>query len=289
MRRFTAACWVAGALLYWCEHDHEVAVRRADGRRRDEIASRFDAIAAALDAHNDTATAAVARALSRQVQPRLDLKDPDLPNDWSMPGALFFVATVVTTIGYGSFAPQTTAGKVTTVFIAIIGIAWFGYLLAIVGEALQEGILRFSALYRRVARRPPPADPMDGYVAKVFYWNLAYVLVLALGAFALDYMTVGNALYMALITFTTVGLGDYAPPFNDRDTTLVETSLVCCAFAVLCCLGLGLLSALLNAAALTAERSVEISVLTGPGAALTGGAPSRAESPASAGSSRDAP
>ena len=41
----------------------------------------------------------------------LDLKDPDLPNDWSMPGALFFVATVVTTIGYGSFAPVTTPNR----------------------------------------------------------------------------------------------------------------------------------------------------------------------------------
>jgi len=264
-RRFTAACWVAGGLLYWCEHDHEAAARRADGRTRDEIAGRFGAIAAALEAHGDAATAEDARALARQVRSRLDLRDPDLPEDWSMPGALFFVATVVTTIGYGNFAPVTTAGKVATVGVAVVGIAWFGYLLAVVGEAIQEGVLRASVLWRRVARRPPPADPMAGYLAKIFYWNLAYVAALALGAFALDYTTVGNGLYMALITFTTVGLGDYAPPFNDRDTTLTETSLVCCAFAVLCCLGLGLLSALLNAAALTAERRViDVSILAGP-------------------------
>ena len=46
------------------------------------------------------------------------------------------MATVVTTIGYGSFAPQTSAGKALTCYIAIVGIAWFAFILSILGDHL---------------------------------------------------------------------------------------------------------------------------------------------------------
>ena len=39
-----------------------------------------------------------------------------------MPSAIFFVTTIVTTIGYGTFAPATDGGKTFTVIFAFIGI-----------------------------------------------------------------------------------------------------------------------------------------------------------------------
>jgi hypothetical protein len=42
--------------------------------------------------------------------------------NWEMPSAIFFVTTIVTTIGYGTFAPGTDAGKTFTVIFAFIGI-----------------------------------------------------------------------------------------------------------------------------------------------------------------------
>jgi len=40
-------------------------------------------------------------------------------------------------------------------------------------------------------------------------------------------ITWGNAAYMAIITFTTVGLGDFSPPFIYHDTTYVDVCLQC--------------------------------------------------------------
>ena len=42
--------------------------------------------------------------------------------NWEMPSAIFFVTTIVTTIGYGTFAPGTDGGKTFTVIFAFIGI-----------------------------------------------------------------------------------------------------------------------------------------------------------------------
>eukprot|EP00754_Rhynchopus_humris_P017389 Rhum_TRINITY_DN14559_c13_g3::Rhum_TRINITY_DN14559_c13_g3_i1::g.98644::m.98644 len=50
------------------------------------------------------------------------------PN-WSYMGATFYAFTVITTIGYGSLAPQTFSGKSFTVVYSIIGIALIGTIL----------------------------------------------------------------------------------------------------------------------------------------------------------------
>ena len=61
--------------------------------------------------------------------------DPNNLN-WEMSSAIFFIITIVTTIGYGTFAPATDAGKVFTVVFAFIGIVYFGMVLGMVGDVL---------------------------------------------------------------------------------------------------------------------------------------------------------
>ena len=65
--------------------------------------------------------------------------DPSNLN-WEFPSAVFFIITIVTTIGYGTFAPTTDAGKAFTVIYAFIGIAYFGVVVGKVGHVVVEGI-----------------------------------------------------------------------------------------------------------------------------------------------------
>jgi hypothetical protein len=61
----------------------------------------------------------------------------DLNNlNWEFSSAIFFVITIITTIGYGTFAPETSGGMVFTIFFAFLGIAYFGIVLGLVGTNL---------------------------------------------------------------------------------------------------------------------------------------------------------
>lgn len=66
------------------------------------------------------------KAIIEEVQPRL----------WDYRGAVFFGATVMSTIGYGNFSPSTAGGKILVALLAIPSIAIFGYCISKVGIAM---------------------------------------------------------------------------------------------------------------------------------------------------------
>ena len=57
--------------------------------------------------------------------------------DLSLVNALYFSVTTLTTVGYGDFSPQTTAGKLFTVLYVLVGV---GLLLAFLGR-LAGGVV----------------------------------------------------------------------------------------------------------------------------------------------------
>ena len=57
-------------------------------------------------------------------------------NNWGFTGAFFFSSTIVTTVGYGTFAPETDGGKVFLIFYALVGIAAAGPVFGFVGDFL---------------------------------------------------------------------------------------------------------------------------------------------------------
>jgi hypothetical protein len=71
-----------------------------------------------------------------------------VPNEasmhWSLDSTIFFVATVFTTIGYGSFAPVTNFGKLYTSILAIIGVMHFGFVLGLATMQILN-VLQFIA------------------------------------------------------------------------------------------------------------------------------------------------
>lgn len=146
--------------------------------------------------------------------------------EFDVTGSTFFLATVLTTIGYGNYAPRTPAGRFITCFVAIFYVAWFGYVLSI-AAGRGERVLRFFVLMwnkgcrfqtklskKQLTRLNKELFAPDAVVFRIGLVNVAYVLFLAAMGYFSGYITIGNSFYMSIITFSTVGLGDVAPPFH---------------------------------------------------------------------------
>lgn len=73
--------------------------------------------------------------------------------NWTFDGAAFFSFTLMTTIGYGAFTPQTTSGKIFTVVYAPFGIA----IAAVTYVRLADQVL---SLVESIAFRLMRVDPL---------------------------------------------------------------------------------------------------------------------------------
>jgi hypothetical protein len=66
---------------------------------------------------------------------------------WTFPGSILYSVTIVTTIGYGHITCETDAGKIATIFYAIIGIPMMLLCLANIGTSMANF---FRFLYAKV-------------------------------------------------------------------------------------------------------------------------------------------
>ena len=142
-----------------------------------------------------------------------------LPN-WTLSGALFYTLTLLTTIGYGAFAPVTLSGRAFTVLFGIVAIvlatACIGLFIASLDALIERLVLRATRL-PCCRLRQSDASLLRLRLAASTLLLVAYMCVLAW--FGRDHCgptstsmpedaTFLDAIYFAFQTMSTVGLGD---------------------------------------------------------------------------------
>jgi len=193
----------------------EAAARSADGD--DEVGEPAqDSFTRQLreDARNPTngtitcANESDVQALIDYYEQRLSktkqLESSDVANIfWSFSGSLYYTLTLMTTVGYGTFVPQTDGGRAMTVVFGFFGVLVSSFCLgtftATFDDWLQERFKRRSAVGVIYAK-----------FAATSLLLVAHVLVLALFGSAMEDWPALISIYYSFVTISTIGLGDYS-------------------------------------------------------------------------------
>uniref|UniRef100_UPI0037E73EF8 potassium channel subfamily K member 13 n=1 Tax=Semicossyphus pulcher TaxID=241346 RepID=UPI0037E73EF8 len=142
---------------------------------------------------------------------------------WDIPGAFYFVGTVVSTIGFGVTAPSTVTGKVLLVFYGLLGCS---ATILFFNLFLERVVALLSFLVCWCHRRRTGGDGLDGRareanrneewkpsVYQVTLILFVAVLLVACGAAslyaAMEGWTYLESLYFCFVAFSTVGFGDF--------------------------------------------------------------------------------
>lgn len=121
---------------------------------------------------------------------------------WTPSGALFFIFTLSTSLGYGNLHPITQEGKVFTMLFAVVSIPLMGYCLALVATLLLQA--------RRNWGGPLQNDSLL-FGCFVFFALITVAGALLYSVWLEPSWTFIEGLYFSACTLMTIGFGDYAP------------------------------------------------------------------------------
>jgi hypothetical protein len=109
----------------------------------------------------------------------IDGEGEDILN-WTYVGALYYIFTVITTIGYGTFACSTWEGKMLTIVMGFFGIASFTFLLSTLSAKLADAFKACTAKAFGKSKYVERLRVTTMILVILVYWALAAWCVQAL-------------------------------------------------------------------------------------------------------------
>jgi len=136
---------------------------------------------------------------------------------WNWIDSAYYCIAVLSTVGYGDFCPTTALGKLLTIAFVLLSV----FIVSTLLNSFIEGLLD------RQEQRLAQTMKADDGSAESTRWMLSsaasrrvaldFMFLIGFTAVGILYfmkegtLSVLDALYMVIITITTVGLGDYTP------------------------------------------------------------------------------
>jgi len=158
---------------------------------------------------------------------------------WTFIGSVFFVNSLVTTIGYGSMYPRTPGGMIFTLVFGILGIPAMAYTLRLLASMIIDTLQPVVA--DRSTKWGGAQTLTTAFLGAIFVFGGALVYAF------LEPWTYFESVYFTIITLTSIGFGDYLPSHGaSRVFTMV--------FVIL---GLGTVSAAIKMAMAACESQTE--------------------------------
>lgn len=167
--------------------------------------------------------------------------DEEVPIIWDFFHSLFFVITVVTTVGYGNIAPTTMLGRIFMIFYALIGIPLNGMVMVTLGEYFAKS---FRKLYTRwkSTKMHYHASKL-GLIGQVILYLIPgftfFIFIPSVVIMIFEQWDYDVAVYYAFVTLTTIGFGDYVPTYQDNDFNRIAFTIYKIFLLIWIMIGLG--------------------------------------------------
>lgn len=123
---------------------------------------------------------------------------------WTFWGSVFFVITLVTTLGYGNFHPRTPEGQLFTVIFGIVGLPVMSYILSHLGRFVVDVWMPMC----------PTIDTRQRRIVVLLFCLIGLILLGGSLFRALEAWSFLEACYFSACTLMSIGFGDYLPERN---------------------------------------------------------------------------
>ncbi|KAJ3658995.1 hypothetical protein Zmor_010705 [Zophobas morio] len=201
---------LGAAIFHIIESDEERERNLIDLRLRDDLSDKIDKLFDKFDKNvvNE-------RKFRDQLQDycgKSFRKNGEPPREvWDYYHSVFFVITVVSTIGYGNLAPTTMFTRIFMIFYGLIGIPMNGIVMVTLGTFFGRS---FTKLYQRWKTSKMQYDTTRlGLISQIVLYlvpGFTFFIFLPSSFMVLfENWELDVAVYYCFVTLTTIGFGDY--------------------------------------------------------------------------------
>ncbi|KAJ7381148.1 hypothetical protein OS493_004746 [Desmophyllum pertusum] len=172
---------------------------------------------------------------------------------WTFYSSLYFVGSVITTIGYGHISPRTAAGRVFCILFATVGIPLNILTLKTLGDGINTVISKLIVSFERKFLNK---EPNSLKIKIVVFSSLLMAVELLIGGMMYNFTENWDYLasvYYCFIVFSTIGFGDLVPNQGRAPTEDFLIAMMLLRAAVLI-FGLSTLSSVLTSVVSAAEE-----------------------------------